>query len=160
MAGLVTDALNRPSGMPAALRPLAGALLLLAWLPVAAASQATPVNLQQILGRWRGMSLCVKAPWNAACHDEQVIYHVARVASDSSRIALHADKQVGTAIVPMGDLECSFDRADNSWVAEFTNARGHVRWSFRPDRGRLSGTLTDVGAGRLLRNVTAARDSS
>ena len=112
---------TRPDGprvlrplLPAALRTLAAALLLLVWLPVAGASQATPANLQQMLGRWRGTSLCVKTPWNAACHDEQVIYHVARVASDSSRIALHADKQVGTAIVPMGDLECSFNPADSS----------------------------------------------
>jgi hypothetical protein len=114
----------------------------------------------RILGRWRGTSQCVKASWNAACHDEQVIYHFARAAHDSNRIALHAEKRAGTTSVPMGDLELWFEEVANSWVTTFTNARVHVLWQYRVDHGQLTGRMVDMRSGRLLRNVTAVRDSA
>lgn len=145
--------------MTAAVRHLALALTLTLCLPGAGAPQAPPSNVR-MLGRWRGTSVCVKAPWNAACHDEQVSYHIARAAHDGSRIAVHAEKRVGTASVPMGDLELGFDKATSSWVTTVTTARAQVLWSYRLEQGRLIGRLVELPSGRRLRNVAAVRDSA
>ncbi len=35
-----------------------------------------PHPTSELLGHWRGESICVKADWNAACNDEVVFYDV------------------------------------------------------------------------------------
>lgn len=159
MASVVLGALHAPSALSAAVRRWPLALTLVACVPGAGVAQATPSD-PGVLGRWRGTSLCVKASWNATCRDEQVIYHFARAAEDSNRIALHAEKLVAGATVPMGDLELRFDEVAGSWVAQFPTARGHVLWSYRVEQGQLIGRLVEMPSGRLVRNVNAVRDST
>lgn len=159
MVSVTLGALHPSFRLSAAVRGGALALTLVACIPGAGVAQATPSD-PGVLGRWRGTSLCVKASWNAACRDEQVIYHFARAAADSNRIALHAEKLVGTTVVPMGDLELRFDEVAGSWVAQFPTARGHVLWSYRVEQGQLIGRLVEMPSGRLVRNVNAVRDST
>jgi hypothetical protein len=159
MMHVVFGSLDRPHAVSVAFGRMALAVTLGVCIPAVGRAQSTPFNLR-ILGRWRGTSICVKATWNAACHDEQVIYRVARSAQAADRITLQADRREGTGTVSMGDLQFWFDEAANSWVSELTTSRAHVLWSFRVDQAHLVGRLVELPSRRLMRNVTAVRDSS
>ena len=118
--------------------------------------QPSPPSL---LGRWHGRSICDRAPGNEACHDEEVIYHVAPSPQHPGRVRLDADKVVNGAIIPMGALEFDFDKATDTWISEFRNARVDVLWRLHVTGSRLDGRLEDVPSRRLRRRVSAVRDS-
>lgn len=48
-----------------------------------------------IAGWWHGTSTCVKATWNAACHDEVIVEEFVPASPDSSRMTLEAFKIAG-----------------------------------------------------------------
>lgn len=121
---------------------------------------ATPASAQRpgdLIGRWRGTSICVKAEWNAACHDEDVIYDVVRAPADSARVLMHASKIVNGAIVPMGDLELAFVDSAQSWMGEYANARVHIAWWYKVTGSALTGTLLVLPDRRVARHATATK---
>jgi hypothetical protein len=59
------------------------------------------------VGDWRGSSICQVRP--SACHDEEALYHVSRLAAKPGRFSLQADKIVDGKPEMMGVMECSFD---------------------------------------------------
>jgi hypothetical protein len=119
-------------------------------------AQATPPAL---LGRWHGTSLCIKASWNASCHDEEAFYDFLPAPGGLPRILLHAYKRVGTTIEPMGDMDFLPDTGQARWTAEFSNTRVHIRWLFQVADSGLTGTVVLVPSMQVGRTVRAQRDS-
>ncbi|HET7041980.1 MAG TPA: hypothetical protein VFI13_08165 [Gemmatimonadales bacterium] len=109
------------------------------------------------LGRWEGTSTCIKAAWNAACHDEVVRYDVERAAGDS--VTLHAFKRLGAEWDPMGDITFAYDSSGHRWVGEFANARIHVAWRFAVNANALTGDVVVFPDLRKARDVVAHRVS-
>lgn len=121
---------------------------------------AGPLQAQagEILGTWRGTSICVKEAWNSACNDEQVIYYVTRVPNQPDSVALDAQKSVGGKPVPMGTLMLGYDAATKSWAGEWRNARYHLLWSYQVNDNALTGTLFMLPTRRVARHVSAKKD--
>ncbi|MFN8582101.1 MAG: hypothetical protein U0163_14150 [Gemmatimonadaceae bacterium] len=132
-------------------------------VPVVAALAAggTPQQTQaarEILGRWRGTSLCVKADWNRACNDEVIVYDFVPDSSDASRIMQHAYKVVNGKLDLMGDLSYAYTPTSQTWDADFSNSRVSIRWSYQIHGDSLVGWVTDRPTSRVGRHVVARRD--
>jgi hypothetical protein len=126
------------------------ALLITAAGPSAALGQAA------ILGTWRGTSICVDKINFPACHDEEVIYDVRRLAEGSDSVIVKADKIVGTAREFMGELNFG-PAGPDEWRAEVQTSRYHDRWALIVADDRMIGTLVDLPSGREVRQVSLVR---
>lgn len=120
--------------------------------------QDAPGPANAILGTWRGSSTCVDPASDTACRDEEVIYQVDSAASPNGPLRMVADKVVNGSRQPMGTLHLSYDAVQRVWSVEF-RTRTQVRWSFAPAGDTMSGTLTEVPSGRLIRRVAVRRGS-
>ena len=126
---------------------------------LALAILAGPHPTSELLGHWRGESICVKADWNAACNDEVVFYDF--VPGDKSdRVLVHAYKIVNGQNLPMGDLDFAYDAGLKAWAADFSNARVRIRFVFDVHGASLDGRLLDLKAGRVARHIRASREAS
>lgn len=133
---------------------------LLAGVILLGASRPPAPPRAEILGRWRGTSICVAAPWNAACKDEVIIYRFVAIPDDTTRVLLHAFKLVNGVEDLMGDLPCSFDADSGAWLAPFANGRVSLVWSYRTHGDSLTGQVVLLPERRIGRHVAAVRDSS
>jgi len=131
-------------------RPIS-ALLLLATVAFAAPSQ-TP----DLVGSWRGTSICVDKEHFPACNDEQVIYDATAIPGARDSVTLRADKIVNGARDFMGEF--TFGRhADSTWIGEWHGPRTSVRITLRVTGTHLNGTLVDGASGRTVRRLTLER---
>lgn len=135
------------------MRPIA---CVIAWLVLGTG----PVHAQEgeILGTWRGTSICVKEDWNSACNDEQVIYHVTRAPSQPDSVAIDAQKLVDGEPEPMGTITVGYDSATKAWAGEWSNVRIHLLWTFVVNGKALTGTLFLLPEHRVARNISAKKD--
>ena len=109
-----------------------------------------------IVGSWRGTSLCVDKEHFSACKDEQVIYDVRRKRSARDTVTLRADKVVNGVREFMGEFD--FSRTpDSSWVAQYENPRVRIRIVLRVRGAHLTGALTDEPTGRRVRDIALER---
>jgi hypothetical protein len=119
-----------------------------------------PSPAAQVIGSWRGTSICIKADWNRACHDEVIVYRFAAVGSRPDSVVLHAFKVLGDSLDWMGDLPLGYDRTSRLWQGDFANSRVHVRWSYAVEGQSLTGKVVDLSNGRKARDVVAKRMGS
>lgn len=124
--------------------------MLIAVALVAALGASADHPTSELVGRWRGTSICTKADWNAACHDETVVYEATEGAAPG-HVRLEAYRIVNGSAVDMGDLDFAYDAGAKAWVAEFANTRTRSRWTFA-----VSGDQID-GRGVLLPSMQVAR---
>ena len=103
----------------------------------------TAAPASQLLGTWRGTSVCTDRVAAPACQDETVLYTFTRGARDG---AVHwaADKIVNGKRQPMGEMDLTYDRSESCWKAEFSSPRVKSVWRLSVDGNHLTGT------GRLL----------
>jgi hypothetical protein len=113
----------------------------------------------ELVGHWRGESVCVKATWNAACNDE-IVFYDAVAAEKSDRVLLHAYKIVNGENQPMGDLEFAYDAGLKAWAADFSNARVRIRFIFDVHGSSLEGRLLDLKNDRVARHIRVSREAS
>jgi hypothetical protein len=132
----------------------------IAWALMFVALGAGPLHAQagEILGTWHGTSTCVKEDWNKACNDEQVIYHVTGVPGRPDSVSLDADKVVDGKPEPMGTLAFGYDATTKSWIADWSNARYHLLWSFQVKEKTLTGTLFLLPDRRVARHIAVKKD--
>lgn len=107
------------------------------------AAAATPV------GVWRGTSICLVRP--SACHDEVVVYRVAR-GSTADSVSLDARKIVRGAEEEMAVLGCRFTALNG--LLTCTMPRG--TWQFHIRNDSLVGELR-LTDGTKFRDVRTAR---
>ena len=110
-----------------------------------------------ILGRWHGTSICVKASWNSACNDEEIVYDFVPRGTDSTHSLQHAFKIVGGQLDPMGDLDITYSPKSDTWDADFANARVRIRWSYWFHGDTLLGQVIRLPDSLVGRHVVALR---
>jgi len=122
---------------------------------VFAASSAPPVK--QILGEWRGTSLCADKQKFPGCHDEVVIYTVIPSSTHTGAVTVTAEKIVNGVRDTMGVSDFTYDAAHRTWNSELQTERYHLLWSFSIRDTVLSGTLLDLPSKAISRKVRAIR---
>lgn len=134
------------------------AVAALCFATAAASGLASPAP--PIVGTWRGTSTCVQNPDFPACRDEVVIYEVREASAGGAAVKCSAYKIVDGEKQFMGDLEFVYDGKQGAWTSEFQNARAHGLWTFRVEGDALTGTLVDLPARHLVRNIAARREAA
>ena len=136
------------------LRPRLAAALAIPILILA--SSSTSAQDLDIVGSWRGTSLCVDREHFPSCRNEQVIYDARRKGTARDTVTVRADKVVNGVREFMGEFD--FRRAaDSSWVAEYQNPRVRIQIVLRVRGARILGVLTDEPSGRRVREVALER---
>ena len=122
---------------------------------MAAAASPTRSNgsTDQLVGTWRGRSLCVTA--KPACTDETVVYRIQRTRPHEEAFTLQADKIVAGKAEAMGDLTCRFEPLRQLLICPMHGAE----WRFRWDGSTLVGALIDIDAS-LFRVIQVQRSAT
>jgi hypothetical protein len=133
-------------------------LLLVSFLVSLSAAASAQDEATNLIGTWRGSSICSDRERAPACKDEEIIYTFRSPSSGEPRKAiLKADKVVNGEIVPMGEMEISYNADSKRWESELKSPRFHGLWSFACTGLELSGTLIDLPSKAVLRKVTARK---
>jgi hypothetical protein len=114
---------------------LRNCLLAAVVLALSAAGQSTD-DETKLEGNWRGESNCTIA--KSACHDESVVYHIAKLAGRPGSVSVSADKIVNGEPVAMGTLQFQYDRTNRTLTCEYSQGV----WRFKVDGLTMEGTLT------------------
>lgn len=132
-------------------RPLVALAMLALTTPLLAADP------KEIVGTWRGTSICVKFEENRACHDEQVQYDFAVSPSHKDMVALNAKKLVDGSYQTMGEMEFRYDEATHRWASKFRTRNGREGlWSYEVKGNTMTGTCVML-PDTLVRNVNVKR---
>src|SRR5229473_7939326 len=101
-----------------------------------AKSAASGDSEAAILGDWRGESVCQVR--ESACHNEDSLYHVAKIADKLHWYSLRGDKIVDGKPVTMGTIDCLYDSEKHTLTCE------HPRGVFLFTIGgnKMTGTMT------------------
>lgn len=116
-------------------------------------------DTSNIIGVWRGTSICTDRKIAPACKDEQIIYTFRNAPGQRpGKVILKADKVVDGKIEFMAELEGTYDQKKHTWTAEFRSPRFHGLWSFVISGRNLTGTLTDIPSKAIIRKISARKD--
>ena len=139
------------TGVCGALRIRLTCLAIAILLAPAAQAQSTPHQPAAMtpVGVWRGTSVCLVRP--SACHDEIVVYRIARMKSSDS-LTVDARKIVRGEEEEMGILSCRFTSPNGP----LTCAMRQGTWQFRVRNDSLVGELR-LPDNTKFRDVRAAR---
>jgi hypothetical protein len=113
----------------------------------------------EILGRWKGTSICTKIPGNEFCRDEVVVYEFVDVASEPDAVKLKAAKIVEGREEPMYEVEFRYEAGQRRWACEFVRPRAHGIWMYAVRGRELTGTLLLLPDRAVARNVAARREA-
>jgi hypothetical protein len=133
-------------------------VLMLSWL-LATQSGAAAHPASELVGRWRGTSICTKADWNAACHDETALYDF-NEGDAPGHVVSKGYKVVNGKPEYMGDLDFSYDETARAWVAEYSGPRVQTRWIFEPHGDDLNGRAVALPSMRVARTIHITRQTS
>jgi hypothetical protein len=128
---------------------LGAVMVALGTAPSTCAQAADEVS--RFVGTWRGESTCIAK--NTACHDEAVVYRVAKLPERSEYVSISANKIVNGGAIDMGTLDFHYDQRLQSWVCQYPQGI----WRLRVDGAKTEGALTRVD-GTPFRHLTLHRD--
>ena len=103
-----------------------------------------------LLGHWHGDSVC--AVPESACHDEESLYHVSRLAEKPGWFSLKGDKIVDGKAVSMGTVECRYESDKQTLTCE--SPRGV--FNFTVKNSRMIGTM-NLPDGSLWRKISLSK---
>jgi len=126
------------------------------WLLVTAAAPANAPK-KEILGTWRGTSICTKAAASGGCHDETVLYEFTDLPKMSDTVRLKASKLVNGRFESMGEIDFRYEPASKRWAGEFKNERVHILWSFVVHGRKITGKCEGLPGNQITRNAEATR---
>ena len=112
-------------------------------------------ELAKLIGSWTGESLC--AGDRPACHDEKVIYRIARSPNAADTVLITMDKIVDGKPETMGGLEFKYDPQQGTLVNEFTRRTTHGRWEFTVKGDTIAGVLRLLPEKTVVRRVQVKR---
>jgi hypothetical protein len=113
-----------------------------------------PDPAKHVVGRWEGESICTVP--NSPCHDEHVVYHIARDQDDAAKLRMQAFKIVNRKEEYMGDVICSLD-PHGTKLSCTANTTKKDDWEFQISGDTLTGTLTIGEEKTLYRRVRATK---
>src|SRR5262245_43065925 len=100
-------------------------------------AQAAHGSPQELLGVWRGSSICTDRVALPACTDEDAIYEFVR-GSKNGTVRWLAGKMVGGQRALMGESDIAFDAAEQAWKAAL-GARIKTVWRLTVDGAHMKG---------------------
>jgi hypothetical protein len=150
---------------------LAGVALLVA-LESAAPAPATPPTTPpttspapstaaapkaEILGLWKGSSICTKVQAAELCHDETVVYNFIDVPSQPATVTLKAARIVDGMLQTTFSIYVTYRPDEHRWTSEFEASRSRGIWTYVRNGDELTGSVALLPELTVLRNLTAKR---
>ena len=119
----------------------------------------TLIQAPDIVGTWRGTSLCIDRKHYPACNDEQALYEIRRLGRSADSVVVKAQKVVAGSVELVS--EDNFARqSDGSWRTDIMTPRFHVRITLRVVGDSIAGSLMDVGTStRKARDISLVRQN-
>jgi hypothetical protein len=111
----------------------------------------------QLIGTWRGTSLCTDRVAAPACNDETVVYEFT-AGSKAGAVHWAADKVVKGERQTMGEFDVEYDKTEGCWKSEFTSPRVKTVWCLVVDGERLSGTGRVLPGNEMIRKMDLRKD--
>jgi hypothetical protein len=111
----------------------------------------------ELIGTWRGTSLCVNRQALPSCNDEQVIYEIVATPGQVDAITIKSDKIVRGVREPMGEMSFHPDATPGRYVTEIETPRVHVLWHLSLKDGALSGGMTLLPSATPVRVIELRR---
>ena len=137
---------------------MSAGILVLSWLVMVQGGVAGHPT-SELVGRWHGTSICTKADWNAACHDEEALYDFKEGVAPG-HVLCKGYRMVNGKPEYMGDLDFAYDETAKAWVAEFSGPRVQSRWIFEPHGDDLDGRFVLLPSMRVGRTIHVTRQTS
>jgi len=109
-----------------------------------------------LVGNWTGESKCV-GPF-PACHDEKVIYRIAKPPDEKGIVTITADKIVNGKPETMGVLDFKYDGEKHTLTCDFTRGQTHGVWEFTVKEDTMEGTLVVLPDKTLARRVKLKKE--
>lgn len=109
-----------------------------------------------LVGNWTGESLCVGN--RPACHDEKVIYRIAKAPDEAGNVTITADKIVNGKPESMGSLDFKYDREKQTLTCDFTRGTTHGLWEFTISGTTMEGTLVTLPDKTVARRVKVKKE--
>jgi hypothetical protein len=135
-------------------------LSLLASLETVAAAPATaPAPKAEILGIWKGSSICTKVDINEFCRDETVVYNFVDVPGQPATVELKAARIIDNSVQPMYWLYVTYRPDQGRWTSEFERPQVRGIWAYVVHGDDMTGTATVLPSLTIVRNVEAKRVS-
>jgi hypothetical protein len=116
-----------------------------------------PGEPAQLIGTWRGTSICTDRVAAPACHDETVVYEFA-AGPQPGTVRWKADKVVNGKRQPMGEMSLTYDKAEACWKGEFESPRVHSVWCLAVTDDRISGTGRLLPGQQTIRRIDVRKD--
>jgi len=111
-----------------------------------------------LVGNWTGDSICVGN--RSACHDEQVVYRIAKAPDSSGNVTIAADKIVNGKPELMGVLDFKYDSALKTLVCDFRRGNTHGLWELTVKGNTMAGTLVVLPEKTVVRRVKVTRETA
>lgn len=112
---------------------------------------------EQLIGLWRGTSICTDRVAAPACQDETIVYEF-KAGNRPGTVRWSADKVVNGKRESMGDpLDLTYDNSEKCWKVEFTSPRVKVVWRLAVDGQHLTGTARLLPGNETVRKVDARK---
>ena len=112
---------------------------------------------EELLGLWRGTSVCTDRVAAPACQDETIVYEF-KAGPQPGTVRWAADKVVNGKRESMGDpLELTYDTTEKCWKVEFTSPRVTIVWRLAVDGQHLTGTARLLPGNETARKVDARK---
>jgi hypothetical protein len=131
-------------------------LLAISWQPSAKAAEH---SASELLGTWRGSSVCTDRVAAPACRDEVVVYEFSAGVKPGS-VLWKADKLVDGKREPMGEFDLAYDERDACWRGEFQSPRVRIVWCVVVKGDTLSGSGWLLPGKQTVRTIDAKRDGA
>jgi hypothetical protein len=133
---------------------LSGVLLVAATAVVAQDSKdADPA---QLMGVWRGTSICTDRVAAPACTDETVVYEFT-AGQKPGTVHWTADKVVNGQREPMGEFDLQYDAAERVWKARFSSPRVTSEWRVSVEGRHLTGSARLLPGNETIRRIDARK---
>jgi hypothetical protein len=122
-----------------------------------ALSTADVPGPEQLIGLWRGTSLCTDRVAAPACQDETIVYEF-KPGPQPGTIRWAADKVVNGKRQSMGDpLDLTYDTTEKCWKVEFISPRVRIVWRLAVDGQHLTGTARQLPGNETVRTIDARK---
>jgi hypothetical protein len=122
-----------------------------------AAVLTAPVPKAEILGLWKGHSICAKIKEAEFCHDEVVAYNFVDLPEQPTTVSLKAAKIWDGTLRPTYAIYFNYIPEEHRWTSGFSRGSTHGLWSYVIKGDELTGTLVLLPERTVVRNVTAKR---
>jgi hypothetical protein len=112
---------------------------------------------EQLIGLWRGTSICSDRVAAPACQDETIVYEF-KAGAQPGTVRWAADKVVNGKRESMGDpLDLTYDTTEKCWKVEVTSPRVKIVWRLAVDGRHLTGTARLLPGNETVRKVDARK---